>query len=327
MNEEVKITIIVPAYNVEAWISRCIESVVSQTHKNLEIIVVDDGSYDSTSSIVDSYAVQDERIVAVHQENSGLVAVRELGISLATGEYVGFVDGDDYVEPDLYERLIDNALRYKAQISQCAIQVCYSDGRKEPVCGSGKISVYDRLEGSYALLNDTFMESSLCNNIYHISILENSCLDPTVINNEDLLRNVVLFGRAQRIVREEFCGYHYCSRSGSMSNGAGSIEIGRNSIKARRIILNYVENGLRSVALKNYLQGAINTYNALIDNNSKDAVSLREECICILKQFGLKKIKKASIINIKAFLIVYFPKVYVVIKKAFITRHNRLKKR
>lgn len=93
MTETVKISVIIPAYNVEPWIEACLESVCNQTYRDLEIIVIDDGSTDKTGAIIDSYANKDRRIVVTHQENSGLVAVRELGIKIASGQYIGFVDG------------------------------------------------------------------------------------------------------------------------------------------------------------------------------------------------------------------------------------------
>lgn len=121
MTETVKISVIIPAYNVEPWIEACLESVCNQTYRDLEIIVIDDGSTDKTGAIIDSYANKDRRIVVTHQENSGLVAVRELGIKIASGQYIGFVDGDDTVEPDMYERLLTNAISYQADISHCGM--------------------------------------------------------------------------------------------------------------------------------------------------------------------------------------------------------------
>ena len=112
-----KISIIVPAYNVAKWLPRCLNSLIRQSYKELEIIVINDGSTDETGNIIDEFAKKDERIIAIHQENKGLIAVREKGISIASGMYIGFVDGDDSVLPEMYERLIHNAIRYNASIS------------------------------------------------------------------------------------------------------------------------------------------------------------------------------------------------------------------
>lgn len=101
-----KISVIIPAYGEEEYIGTCIESVVNQTYKNLEIILVDDGSPDKCPLICDEWAAKDERIRVLHKENGGLVSARKAGIQVATGEYVGYVDGDDWIEPDMYKKMI-----------------------------------------------------------------------------------------------------------------------------------------------------------------------------------------------------------------------------
>lgn len=104
MNSPV-ISIIIPIYKVEKYIHQCIESVINQTYKNLEIILVDDGSPDNCPQICDSFAEKDNRIKVIHKENSGLVSARQAGLKAAAGDYVGFVDGDDWIEPDMYEKI------------------------------------------------------------------------------------------------------------------------------------------------------------------------------------------------------------------------------
>ena len=213
MNENIKITVIVPAYNVEEWFPRCIESILSQTHRALEIIVINDGSTDGTAQLINEYAKKDNRIVAVHQDNAGLIEVRERGIEMATGEYIGFVDGDDEIEPDMYERLLENALQYDAEISQCGILYCFYDGRTKKMHGTGEVSVFNDVEGYRELMQGIHMEPSLCNKLYKRELLQDSCPDKSIVNNEDLLRNSDLFSRAKKSVLEDFCGYHYWGRA------------------------------------------------------------------------------------------------------------------
>ena len=100
---EGKITVIVPVYNAEPYLPQCIESILRQTYPNLQIILVDDGSTDGSGMICDKYAGMDGRIEVYHTENRGLVAARKLGIRCSTGKYVGFVDADDYIDPEMYE--------------------------------------------------------------------------------------------------------------------------------------------------------------------------------------------------------------------------------
>jgi len=99
------ISIIVPIYGVEKYIRQCIDSIINQSYKNLEIILVDDGSKDKCGMICDEYAQKDARIKVIHKKNGGLVSARKAGLSVATGEYVGFVDGDDWIEPIMYEEI------------------------------------------------------------------------------------------------------------------------------------------------------------------------------------------------------------------------------
>lgn len=102
------VSIVVPVYDVQEYVGKCLESIIGQSYTNLEIIVVDDGSTDSSGKICDEYANLDRRIVVVHTENKGLVAARKLGIQLSKGDYIGFVDGDDYIDQDMYRNLVEN---------------------------------------------------------------------------------------------------------------------------------------------------------------------------------------------------------------------------
>lgn len=108
------ISIIVPIYNVEAYVQKCIESIRQQTYKNIEIILVDDGSTDGSAQICNNEALEDNRIEVIHQDNKGLVAARKAGLSVATGDYIGFVDGDDYIALNMYEELLNALLESNA---------------------------------------------------------------------------------------------------------------------------------------------------------------------------------------------------------------------
>ena len=100
-----KISIIIPVYNTEEYLRQCLDSVLLQTFRDIEIICVDDGSTDSSPQILDSYKAHDSRIKVIHKENTGLVAARKTGLAAATGKYIGYVDSDDWIEPMMYEKL------------------------------------------------------------------------------------------------------------------------------------------------------------------------------------------------------------------------------
>ena len=115
------VSIIIPIYNVENYLEQCIISVVHQTYKNLEIILVNDGSPDNSGKICDDFALMDKRIKVIHKMNGGLSSARNAGIDIAKGEYLGFVDSDDTIEPFMYEKLMTAIKRDGIDLAVCAI--------------------------------------------------------------------------------------------------------------------------------------------------------------------------------------------------------------
>ena len=132
MTENPLITVIIPIYNIMEYLPRCVHSVTSQTYKNLEIILVDDGSTDGTGELCDKLGLEDGRIRVLHKENGGSSSARNLGLDAAAGEYVGFVDSDDYIEPDMYERLIRAIEDYDVSVSQIGRDEIDEQGRRLP---------------------------------------------------------------------------------------------------------------------------------------------------------------------------------------------------
>lgn len=110
------ISVIVPVYNVEKYLGKCVDSILAQTYENLEIILVEDGTRDGCGAICDAYAAQDPRVRVIHKENGGLSSARNAGMDIARGEYFGFVDSDDWIEPETYETLLNLAEKYDADL-------------------------------------------------------------------------------------------------------------------------------------------------------------------------------------------------------------------
>ena len=110
------ISVIIPIYQIDRYVGSCIESVMNQTYKNLEIILVDDGSEDRGAELCDLYAKKDSRIKVIHKKNGGLVSARKAGVKIATGEYVGYVDGDDWVDEKFYEIMVKSAIQYNSDL-------------------------------------------------------------------------------------------------------------------------------------------------------------------------------------------------------------------
>ncbi|MBM6871536.1 glycosyltransferase family 2 protein [Pseudoflavonifractor phocaeensis] len=213
------ISIIVPAYNIQPYLSRCLESLCRQTHSNLEVIVVDDGSTDGTGRLLDDWASRDSRIIAIHQPNGGVTRARRSGMERASGAYIGFVDGDDVAEPDMFEILLSDAKTYHADIAHCGYQMVFPDGHIDYYYGSGKVLEQDQQKGIIDLLEGKLVEPGLCNKLYHRSLIERLMQDPRMDDkiriNEDLLMNFLLFSYAHKSIFRDECKYHYMLRKGS----------------------------------------------------------------------------------------------------------------
>ena len=135
-------SVIVPVYNVDRYLGRCIKSIMQQSYRNLEIILVDDGSTDNSGTICDTFKETDDRIIVIHKENGGLSDARNAGIKMFTGEYVTFIDSDDYVSPDMISLMLTVLKQSSCQIVQCEFVRGKDDTYK--FTGNGKYKVYNK---------------------------------------------------------------------------------------------------------------------------------------------------------------------------------------
>lgn len=211
------VSVIIPAYNLEKCIAGTLDSVLAQTHQNLQIIVVNDGSGDGTGDILDQYARRDSRIRVIHKENGGVTSARLRGLEEAEGQYIGFVDGDDLIEPQMYERLVKNLKQHQADISHCGYQMVFPNGRTDYYYNTGKTVIQNCTQGCADLLDGGFVEPGLWNKLYRRELFQglSEWMDTSIRINEDLLMNFYLFRGAKKCIYEDFCPYHYVLRKGS----------------------------------------------------------------------------------------------------------------
>ena len=253
------ISVIVPAYNIAPWISRSLDSLLAQTHWDLEIIVVDDGSSDNIRDVLASYCEKYSNIRSIHKENGGVTSARLRGVAEATGDWIGFMDGDDYVEPQMYARLLENALEKDAQISHCGHQILFSDGRVEYVHKSEKVRTQDRRTALWELLDNRDVSLSLCTKLYRRELFQGieAWTDTTIKYNEDLLMNYYLFNRAEKAVFEGVCPYHYILRQDSASCKGISENYIFDPIRVRQILLERctpeMQDDVRQALIRNLL--------------------------------------------------------------------------
>ena len=139
-----KISIIVPVYKVEKYIHKCIDSILNQTFKDFELILVDDGSPDNCGKICDEYAKKDSRVIVIHKENGGLSSARNSGLDIARGDYIGFVDSDDYIENDMYELLYNLCEENNCDISSCSSIIHFPN--KKVINGGHELIIHNKKE-------------------------------------------------------------------------------------------------------------------------------------------------------------------------------------
>ncbi|MBQ3556569.1 MAG: glycosyltransferase [Oscillospiraceae bacterium] len=208
-----KISIVVPVYKVEPYLRKCLDSIVNQTYRNLEIILVDDGSPDNCPAICDEYAARDERIVVIHQKNGGLSAARNSALDISTGEYLGFVDSDDWIEPDMFEYLLTNMCSVDADIGFCGHIEEYPNRSKQKCWPQAE--VMDRENALKNLLEDKTLHNYVWDKLWKRELF-NGVRFPAGKTFEDMAVVHRPFINAQRVVFLPEAKYHYLQRPGSI---------------------------------------------------------------------------------------------------------------
>lgn len=280
-----KISIIVPAYNIETYLGRTLDSILAQTYTNIEVIVVNDGSKDATADVIDRYAALDSRVRAIHKENGGVTSARLRGVAEATGEWIGFVDGDDYVSPEMYERLLKNALKYDADISHCGYQMVFPS-RVDYYYNTGKLVEQDHDAGLRDLLAGDLVEPALWNKLFHRSLFDGLAekMDFSIKINEDVLMNYLLFRTASRSVFEDFCPYHYVLREGSAATSKLNPHKLRDPLRVTKVILRDADESLRPVVMKRLARQLITHASMSAGEQPELVLPFRKECRQALRQ-------------------------------------------
>lgn len=213
-----KISIIVPVYKVEKYLNKCIDSILNQSYKNIEVILVDDGSPDNCGKICDEYLLKDNRIRVIHKENGGLSSARNAGLDIATGDYIGFVDSDDWIEPKMYETLIENVIKYNAQISVGGVVDLLEEGNKytsikSTFDGNIKIQCLNKEDA----MKKFFLGSwSAWDKIYKREVHEKIRFPEGEINEDEAIAMQIL-DNCEKIVYTNEVFYNYIKRSDSIT--------------------------------------------------------------------------------------------------------------
>ena len=209
------ISVIVPVYKVEEWLDQCVESIVNQSYKNLEIILVDDGSPDNCPQMCDEWAKKDDRIRVVHKENGGLSTARNAGLDICSGDYISFIDSDDYIHKDMYINMLEDLKRTDSDIVKCGRYID-SDGMisEKRIIGSAKEYNHDEILDCFFYHKDDFC-SGVWDKLYKAELFKGIRF-PDGLNSEDYYIYGVIYNRANKLYYNNKYYYYYRIREDSI---------------------------------------------------------------------------------------------------------------
>ena len=207
------ISVIVPIYKVEPYLDRCVGSIMAQTYEDLEIILVDDGSPDNCPAMCDAWAAKDSRIRVIHKENGGLSDARNAGLAVATGEYISFIDSDDYIAPEFVAELYEAMTQTGADVAECATAYVDEDGNILRNRNAAPIAEMDKLEALRRLVLEDGVYQTVWNKLYRREI----CIPfETGKLNEDEFFTWKVFEKINKLAVVEASLYNYLQRGSSI---------------------------------------------------------------------------------------------------------------
>ena len=222
MDTSALISVIVPVYKVEEYLDRCIQSITGQTYTSLEIILVDDGSPDNCPEMCDDWAYKDNRIKVIHKENGGLSSARNAGMAEANGEYISFVDSDDWIAPKMLEFLVEAIQRDGSDVAACAVEMVTEDGTPISMLTVRRNALLDRKAAQKALLKENLLKQPVWYKLYKKSMIFDIPFEPGKYH-EDVFWSYQAIGRANLVSLIDYVGYYYTQRSGSIMGKGYSI--------------------------------------------------------------------------------------------------------
>ena len=207
--DECLVSIIVPVYNVEKYLKKCVDSIINQTYSNLEIILSDDGSTDQSSSICDEYARRESRIKVIHKANGGLSDARNAGVKIASGKYITFIDSDDYIEKEAIEILVDVAIKYNSLITHMKSYIISADYEvlKNQSMGTKQVSLLTSEEYVKGMCEKRKSES-VCDKLFDASLFIDRRFEKGRLNEDFFFLSKMMFEDYQ-IAEIDYTGYNY----------------------------------------------------------------------------------------------------------------------
>ena len=315
------ISVIVPVFNTQDYLEDCLRSILGQTWQRLEILVVDDGSSDRSGEIADRLEKQyPEKIRVFHKENTGVFDTRLYGAGKAGGDWIAFADSDDILEPDMYERLVGNAVKYRADISHCGYQTIVNNGERiHYFYNTGRLCLQDTRQGIDDLMSGEFVEPSVCSKLYRADLFRgvygSDLLDKTIRYTEDLLLNYILFKGSKLSVYEDFCPYHYMVRPRTASRSGMSPQRILDPVRVCERILKDGGNRSNDVIIRRCLESLLNAfYNSYAYGiGEKDRRALREKLLAFRGKWSL--LRRTD--RVKLRMLLFSPGLYHVLYRLY----------
>ena len=272
-NSNIKISIIVPVYNVENYLHQSLESIINQSYKNIEIICINDGSTDNSLMILKEYEKKDKRIKVISQNNKGLAATKNVGMKVATGDYITFVDSDDFIDLNVYEKCIESIIKYKPDI--VIYQILFENSKDQRIIES-KIYINDSLSA----INNFKVFPSSCNKVFKKTLLENVYFIEDIKYAEDLLFRDMIFPKAKIIVLVPKISYHYRNiRIGSLENTLKTKTKINALLKGAKYLFNYYKQNkyyeFMEYIFEKWIRNIYNSIKSLKKTDSKYIYSIQ----------------------------------------------------
>ena len=209
-----KISVIVPVYNSEKYLSDCLESILNQTWSDIEVILINDGSKDKSGIICDQFAIRDKRVQVIHQENHGVSYSRNVGLKNSSGELISFIDSDDTLDPDMYELLVNVMNEHNADIAHCGYKRIFDD-EIIFVHNTKRTIVHNTTESLEYLISGRLFGGGLWNKLFRRELISELSFREDLKNNEDILFCFEAFRNAKKNVFADFAKYNYITRFGT----------------------------------------------------------------------------------------------------------------
>ncbi len=298
------ISVIVPVYNSGIYVDRCIKSLVNQTYKNIEIILVDDGSTDNSGVICDSWAEKDSRVKVIHKTNEGVAKARNVGLANICGRYICFADSDDYLEKNMIEFLLNQLLENNADISVCNYQI---NDEKIEYYKSEIISPFDALK---KICVGNYRYGVVWNKLYKKELFDGVQFE-NLACCEDMVANYFVFKKANSIVQNDTKLYHYYQNENSIVHGAFNAKF-FDAILSKKIIMDLEQGSdLYPYVLKGFITSCFVALSGIVTSkNCADKYESIRHCIVKNRKIIYTSKLYSKRDKIKTFVLTFLPKLY-----------------